>query len=135
MPGPNFVLDKGFTATGSTAYAFGECIVQGSTNTSCARATSAASLLLGICQETLDATKLATGMATINIRLLGISRVIAGGAIARGARVKNDANAHAVSASQTAGGSQPVNVFGIALSPASASGDFIDVLLTPGATY
>jgi hypothetical protein len=136
MPGPDHVLDKGFTVTGSAAYAFGEAIVQGSTNTSCARASVANSLVLGVCQENLlDTVKVSTGKPVVDVRILGITRCIAGAAVARGARVTNDANARAVSQARAAAGAQPANVFGIALSPASANGDFIDVLLTPGATF
>jgi len=136
MPGPNYGLDKGFTVTGSAAYAFGECVVQGSTNTSCARATTAGSLVLGVCQENLlDTTKVTTGKPVVAVRILGITRCIAGGAIARGAKLQNDVNARAVALAQTAGGTAPKPVFGIALSPASANGDMIDVLLTPGAMF
>jgi hypothetical protein len=135
MPGPDHILDKGFTTTGSTAYAFGEAIVQGSTNTSCARASVANSLVLGVCQENLDATKVTTGKAAANVRILGITRVIAGGAVARGARVANDVNARGVAQARAVAGAQPANVFGVALSPASQAGDTFDVLLTPGATF
>jgi hypothetical protein len=135
MPGPDHILDKGFITTGSTAYALGECVVQGSTNTSCARATTANSTILGVCQENLDVVKVNTGKAAVSIRILGISRCLAGGAIARGARVANDTNARVVTKAQTAGGTAPTPVVGIALSPASQAGDFIDVLLTPGGTF
>jgi hypothetical protein len=135
MPGPDHILDKGFVCTGSAAYAFGEAVVQGSTNTSCARATSAGSLVLGVCQENVDAVKVTTGKASAGVRILGITRCIAGGAVARGARVTNDTNARAVAVTRAAAGAQPANVFGVALSPASQAGDTFDVLLTPANTF
>jgi len=136
--GPNYVLDKGYIATGSTAYALGEAVVQATTNfsgDSVARATSAAADVLGVCQETIDANKVATGKAVIDIRLLGITRMIAGAAVAMGDRVTNDASARAVPVARAAAGAQPARVFGRALNAATAAGQHIDVLLTPGATY
>jgi hypothetical protein len=135
MPGPNYVLDKGFICTGSTAYAFGEVLVQGSTNTSCARASATNQLALGVAQEIIDVGKVTTGKATINVRLLGITRVIASAAISRGARVGTTATARAVAVTKAATGVQLAESFGIALSPASANGDMIDVLLTPGGQF
>jgi len=132
--GPNYVLDKGFLTSGSTAFAFGEVVVQ-TGNKTIARATSAGSLCLGVCQENLDATKVTTGKAAVDVRILGITRVIAGAAISRGARVTNNTSARAVAVTKAAAGAQPAETFGIALTPASANGDEIDVLLTPGATF
>jgi hypothetical protein len=129
--GPNYILDKGFVAQGSTAYAFGELVVIS------ARATSAGSLVLGVCQEALDATRLTRAggtKAVIDIRLLGISRVIVGAAVAVGARLTNDASARAVTRTKAIAGAQPLETFGIALTAASAAGQQVDVLLTPGAT-
>jgi hypothetical protein len=133
--GPNFVLDKGFRTTGSTAFAFGEPVVLTGDGTTIARATVAGSMVIGVVQEDIDAPRVLTGKAIINIRMLGISRVIAAGTIALGARVANDASARAVAVTRAAAGAQPAHVFGVALTPAAAAGDHIDVLLTPGDTY
>jgi hypothetical protein len=86
-------------------------------------------LVLGICQEPLDTTRLATGKAVIGVRLLGISRVIAGGAVTVAGKVSNNTSARAV-----AGGAAGTASFGVALTAAAADGDMIDVLLTPGNT-
>jgi hypothetical protein len=134
--GPNFILDKGFRCTGSTAYAFGEVVVITGDGTTIARDTTPGSVgPKAIVQEAIDAEKVLTGKAIINCRVLGISRVIASGAVALGARVTNDANARASAVTRAAAGAQPAPVFGQALTPAAQAGDHIDVLLTPGATF
>jgi hypothetical protein len=133
--GPNFVLDKGFRATGSTAYAFGEPVVLTGDGTQMARAGAGATNVIGICQEDCEVAKVLTGAAILGVRVLGISRVLAGAAIARDARVGVDATCRAVTVARAAAGAQPAPVIGIALTAATAAGDTIDVLLTPGATW
>jgi len=133
--GANYVLNKGLLATGSTAYAFGE-VVKLLADQKCVRATSADDLgFLGVCQEDLDTTRLATGKAVIGVAFLGLVRVIAGAEVNVGDRVTNNTSARAVTRSRTAAGSQPKSTFGIAMTYASGDGVHIDVLLTPGATY
>ena len=135
--GPNYVLDKGFLAEGSAAYTFGEILIQGTANQACARATvvAATNNFLGVCQDTIDATKVTTGKAQVDVRLLGIARVIAGGTITKGARVTNDALARATAVTRAGAGVQPAHVLGIALTATTTVGEHIDVLLTPGGTY
>jgi hypothetical protein len=127
--GPNYVLDKGFVATGASAYAAGELVVLNGDGTKCARATSAGAVVAGVCMENVDATRIATGKVVLDTRLMGIARVLAGAAVAVGAKVTNDVTARAVT-----GGAAGTNSLGIALSAASAAGEFIDVLLTPANT-
>jgi hypothetical protein len=134
--GPNMVLDKGMLATGgSQAYTFGEAVVATGAGISMARATSAGALCIGICQESADAAKVNTGKAVLNVRIIGISRVLAGAAVAVGVRVTNDTTARAVTKAKAGAGVQPGETFGIALTAATAAGQYIDVLLTPGATF
>jgi hypothetical protein len=133
--GPNFVLDKGFQATGSTAYAFGEPVVLVGDGTQIARAGAGAANVIGICYEDCELTRVQTGKAVLDTRVLGIARVLAGAAVARDSRVAVDATCRAVAATRAAAGAQPAPVFGIAMTAATQAGDFIDVLLTPGATY
>ena len=130
--GPNFVLDKGFLAQGSTAYAFGEGVVLGSAEQSVTRATTALTApgFFGVCQEDVDATRVNTGKVFVNVRILGITRAIAGAAVARNAILVNNTSAQLVTQAGAAG----TPVVGIALTAAAAAGDHIDVLLTPGAT-
>jgi hypothetical protein len=123
--GPNYGLDKGFVATGGVAYDFGRLVVQSGT-TGCAIA-GAGGDVLGVCQEDIDASKVATGKAVIDIRLTGLSRVIAGAAVSVGARLASDASGRAVTAGTDVGS------FGIARTAATAANQHIDVQLTPGA--
>lgn len=130
--GPNYGLDKGLLAEGSTAYTFGEVVVLGSAEQSCARATTALTAVgfAGIVQEDLDATRLATGKAVVGVRFSGISRAIAGAAVAKGALLVNNTSARVVTQAGAAG----TPVIGIALTACSNAGEMIDVLLTPGAS-
>lgn len=125
--GPNYVLNKGLLATGSTAYKAGECVTLSGDGTKCARATSAAAAVVFVCMEDLDTTRLATGKAVIGVGMQGIVRVLTGAAVAVKDKVANDATARAIP-----GGAAGTASFGIALTAASAAGQYIDVLLTPG---
>jgi hypothetical protein len=137
--GPNYGLDKGFLAQGgAVAYTFGELVLPGTAVQSMVRATAAptgTTFWLGVCQETVDATKVGTGKVFADVRINGISRVIAGGTITVGARLTNDTSARAVAVTRAAAGAQPVPVFGVALTGTTNVGEHVDVLLTPGATY
>jgi len=133
--GPNFILDKGFLVTGATAYARGECVVLTTDGTTIARATTANSRCIGVVMEDMEVAKVTTGKAEIGIRILGIARVLAAGAVAVNDRVANDATCRVVTKTQTAAGSQPTPVVGTAMTAATQAGDFVDVLLTPGDTY
>jgi hypothetical protein len=130
--GPNYVLDKGHLAQGATAYAFGELVVPGTVEQSVTRATTAGAMFAYVCQEDVDATRIATGKVFVDCRMLGIARVIAGAAVAKSAKLTNDTSARAVTQAGAVGSGAPV--LGIALTAAANAGDQIDVLLTPGAT-
>jgi hypothetical protein len=127
--GPNYVLDKGYVATGSTAYTAGELVVASGDGTKSARATTAGAEILGVNQENADATRVTTGKAVLDTRLLGIARVLAGAAVAVGDKLTNDTTARAVT-----GGAAGTRSFGKALTAATAAGQYIDVLLTPANT-
>lgn len=144
--GPNYVLDKGFLATGATAYALGEIGKAtlgsgtfGSTVNSVARATTATTLttaaeLLVVVMEDLDTVRLATTKAFIDCRILGIARVQCGATVVGGNYVTNDATARAVQVTRAIAGAQPTQCLGFALSGGTV-GQHIDVLLTPGASF
>lgn len=131
--GPNWAsLDKGMKANGSTAYAFGEVLLIDTAIQSVKRGTTAATAadVAGVCQETVDATKVATGKVFVNTRFTGISKCIAGANIAKGARLINNTSCQMVTQS-TAGGP----VLAIALEAVTTgAGTMFDALLTPGAT-
>src|SRR4051794_35314412 len=119
--GPNYVLDKGHVATGATAYKSGELVIAQGDGTKVARATSAGAKVRGVCQEDIDATKVTTGKAVINVRMLSIARVLAGGAVAVDDRLTNDTTARAVPVAATVG---RLETFGVALTAATAAGQF-----------
>lgn len=73
----------------------------------------------------------------MNVRVLGVARVVADGAVTPGGMVGHSTTTvgQAHQFSQTAGGSQPKPILGMALSQAAATGDRILVLLTPGVQW
>lgn len=77
-----------------------------------------------------------TGSA-FNVRLLGIARVVADGAVTPGGMVGHSTTTvgQVHQFSQTAGGSQPKPILGMALNQAQNSGDRILVLLTPAVQW
>jgi hypothetical protein len=126
----NFVLDKGFhvPATGATPR-FGYAVkLDTAANYQILDITATTDLVLGICQETLDAAKISTGKTVVDVRILGISRCIAGvNNITRGQKLGIDTSSRVTNVTGTVG-----NIVGIALTPSTTVGDQIDVLLTPG---
>lgn len=91
---------------------------------------------LGVVQENIDAAKVATGKAVANVRVMGVTRVVANttpGSIVLGSKVMCG-SAGGVVLAATAGST----VLGIVISMSVvggtvAAGDQLDVLLTPGA--
>jgi hypothetical protein len=126
----NFVLDKGYTAvsTYNTSNANGVVpfffvrITASQTIDICSAITQ---VPIGVVQEAVDRAKVALGKVVVGVRLMGISRVVAGAAIAIGAEVSTSAAGKAVTAASTS------RVAGIALQAAAADLDQIDVLLVP----
>ena len=130
--GPNFVLDKGFTANGTTAYAVGEAVAIDTAVQSMKRATVVATAadVIMVCMEACDASKLTgnAGKVALHARMLGIARVKLGANATKGARMTNNVSAAFV-VQATAGGP----VAGVLLESGS-TGDLVEMLLTPGAT-
>lgn len=142
--GPNAILDKGFYVDpSSAAVSFGlackfksstsqgDSGVVGDTVTSSA---SAGEAVLGIYQETLDAAKVSTGKATVSVRIMGITRMVGDGsgtAITPGMALTVNGSGQAVAVASSVGLKQSL---GIAMSPLSVAGGFLDVLLTPFGT-
>lgn len=130
--GPNFVLDKGFIANGTTEYKVGEAVAQDTAAQSIKRigAAAAGTDVVMVCMEAVDAAKLAAnaGKVVLRARMLGIARVLAGANYAKGARLTTDATSRFVT--QTGAGDP---VVAIALE-ANTTGNLGEVLLTPGAT-
>lgn len=131
--GPNYVLSKGFLAQGVAAYTAGELVKDGTVEQSVAKA-GAAGDVLGVAAETVDAVRVTTGKVFLNVDLLGISRVLCGATVAKGDRLASDATNRAIPQVQAISTVVPAKVFGRALT-AGTVGTYIDVLLTPGATF
>ena len=135
--GPNYVLNKGFLAqTPVTAYAAGLVVTYGTVEQSCITLSAASSLLpLGILTDDIDAAKIATGKAFVGVALLGLVRAKVGAAVTKGDRLTNDTSSRVITQTRAAAGAQPLPVVGIAQTAATAANQFIDVLLTPGASF
>lgn len=128
MPGPNFVLDKGYQPTGAVRQ-FRVVTASTSNKEQCAEAASAGAAPLGVCQDEISAANATSGRVA-NIRIMGISRCIAGAALATiGTPVRTDNQGRVVAMAATTANQ---NQLGITRTAASAAGDHIDVQLTPG---
>jgi hypothetical protein len=122
MPGPNFILDKGFrTQAAVNAWT---AVKTGTVNESVTPVTAVTDVVLGWSQETATAQDAIDGRV-INVRMMGITRAIAGAAVGRGVRVKITATGTVIPA--TASG--PAH--GIAMFSVTTLGDHVDVLITP----
>jgi hypothetical protein len=137
--GPNHVLDKGFLVdSAATNVEFGRWCKFTAAGTGDVVTTSgapaapavAADLVVGVYQETLDAAKVSTGKATVGVRVMGISRMIAGAAVPKGTPVTSDAQGRAI---PVPAGTNNRWSPGVAWTAAANAGDVIDVFLTHGA--
>lgn len=126
--GPNFVLDKGFKVGAASSATFGYACELNTADTTGGGVILAAGTnrVLGVFQETLDAAKVATGKATVDVRIMGITRGVTNGVIAMNAPVFVDATGAFVAA-----GAAGTKQAGIALTASAGAGGVIDVLLTP----
>jgi hypothetical protein len=125
MAGPNYVLSKGWPAGGAiTKYRFVELATTGVTVT---QTNGAGDPCIGVAQEEISAAD-ATAGRVVNVAVMGISRCIAGAILANaGIQVGSNASGQVITA---ASGS----VLGILLTPATATGQHVDVLLTQAGT-
>lgn len=129
--GGHYVLDKGFGAGGAiTQFRFVELTAGQSDPRQVTQANGLNDLVIGVCQEDISAAD-ATAGRIANIALLGVSLVESGAAVTQGAKVRSDASGRAVALADAAGTND--QVAGIALDAASGAGEWIAVLLTPGA--
>src|SRR6476660_2519520 len=95
MAGANYVLDKGFTAlstynasssNGVQAFRLVKITAQDQIDLN----VLATTISIGVVQEDVDVAKVATGKAVVDVRILGISKVVAGAAISIGVEVMSD---------------------------------------------
>jgi hypothetical protein len=89
MAGQDHILEKGFLATGTAAYSFGQVVkaVAGSlldpnqcVQTIAGTDNGVGRRVLGVCRENLDVAKVLTGKAYISVALMGIVDCIWDGA-------------------------------------------------------
>lgn len=130
--GPNQILDKGMVAT--TAVPLYRAVTQSDVE-HCSVVAAANVAAIGIAQEEADADD-ATRGRVIRIRVVGISRAVAGAAIAVGDVLAVNATGQVVPApapaAPGAGATTTVNHIGVATTPGAVN-EWVDVLLTPGA--
>lgn len=140
MAGSTYVLDKPFTvlstynsssANGVQQYRIVKLATDGTIDL--ATNATATSGNIGVVQENIDATKVATGKAVADVRVMGITKVVVQTAtsVTVGVRVMCGSQGGAIVAATT--GSE---VLGIVVGSNAAfgtisAGDIIDVLLTP----
>lgn len=130
--GGHYVLDKGFGAGGAiTQFRFVELVAGQTDPRQVQQVDGLGDTVIGVCQETITAQD-ATDGRIANIALIGVSLVESGGAVTQGAKVRSDASGRAVALDGTAGVND--QVAGIAFDAATGAGEWISVLLTPGAT-
>lgn len=121
--GPNLILDKGMVAT--TAIPLYHVVKQVDVE-DCAVTDTAGEDWVGVCQEQVDAEEVGLNRV-VSVRLEGITRAVADGAIALRDRV----TATATGTVTTAGTGN--EIIGICLTPATEAGEWVDIQLTPGA--
>ena len=125
MPGPNYVLDKGYVIDAASNI-FKAQKMQ-STKEHVTECTTLNDATIGILQETVSATD--AGKRVASVRIEGISRCIASAAISIGQGVRATTAGKMVALAAT---TAKQNQVGIAQTAAAADGDHFDVLLTPG---
>lgn len=121
--GPNQIFDKGMVA--ATAVPLYRVVKLTAVETAAVMDTAGADWI-GVSQEEVDAEDVANGRV-FRVRLMGITRCVASAAVSLNAKVAstNDGRVATATTGQ--------NVIGRALTPATAAGQWINVLLTPGA--
>jgi hypothetical protein len=122
MPGPNYVLDKGYIAQSVVAQF--HAVKGGTLDETVTAVTGTTDQPIGVAQQGVVAADV--NKQAIDVRELGITKAVAGGVVAKDAPVGISAAGRFVAA--TGAGTK---VHGIAKTAAAANGDWIDVLLTP----
>lgn len=130
MPGPNQTLSKGFYVDAASNQFKLQKLVPGAKEH--VTQAGAGELIVGVLQETVSAQDVTDGRIA-NIQMSGLARVISGaaasGVIAIGDRLVADASG-CVKTAPAATAKQ--NQVGIALTASAATGDHLDIALTPG---
>ena len=122
MPGPNYLLDKGYIA--QSVIAQFHAVKGGTLDETVTAVTGAADLIVGVAQQPVVAADV--NKQAIDVRHMGITKMVAGAAVTKDAAVGLTAAGRATPA--TGAGTRAI---GVARTAAAANGDWIDVELTP----
>ena len=118
----NILLSKNFLA--AAAIATYTLVKHAAADDQVLAATSGADLVIGATQDVAP-----TLGERVDVAITGITYIMAGAAITRGARLMSDASGRVITAAAAAGTN--VNTVGVALESATAAGDVIRVNLIP----
>lgn len=144
MAGSNYVLDKGIPVitTYNTSNANGVIAFRAVKITSAGvmdiQLASTAGNIAFVVQENIDRAKVATGKAIADVRFLGISKVTVG--VATGVVIGSRVMPNGTDGSVITATGATAQVLGIVVGTNAtqgtvATGDIIDVLLTPGTQF
>lgn len=120
----NMVLDKGFRVTTAIEIFRAVMLVA---HDSIKRADAAGAVCIGICQEAVDATDGTAAKRIVNVRQLGVSKAVAGAAIATLQTALACTTTGKLVAATTG-----QRIVGYNVTLAAADGDWIDVELAKG---
>lgn len=126
MGGANYVADTGFQADGAIVQ--WRAVKAGAGDQTVAAQDTLGGACLGVAQNAVSSTEATAGKA-VAVRYQGITRMTAGAALTVGTPVRSDASGKAVALAAATAKQEQV---GIVWTHASADGDIILVLLTPG---
>lgn len=134
--GANFVLDKGFLAisTYNSSAAAGvlpnRFVKFGATAGTIDLNVASTTRSIGVTMETIDATKVVTGKATVDVRMMGIATVVVttAASIVLGSVIASSTTGGAILAAST---HVPLGIV-VGITGTITAGDLIQVLLTPG---
>jgi hypothetical protein len=126
MPGPNFILDKGFIM--DSAVSQFQVVKLAATKEHATISTAAGEDVLGVVQQSVAAADATNGQVA-DVRLMGISRCIAAATLAIGDYVRSNGDGRVTS---LVGATAKQNIIGRCMTAAGAANDHVDVLLLLG---
>lgn len=136
--GANMVLDKGwlvlstYNSSAATGVQKFRCVKAGATVGTIDISVADTDITYGVVQEDIDVAKVATGKATANVRMMGITTVVCttAASVVLGSRVTPTTGGGVKAA---VAGDIPLGVV-VGITGTLADGNLIQVLLTPGMT-
>jgi hypothetical protein len=144
MAGSNYVLDKGvpvlstYNSSATTGVQAFRCVKITTAGLMDIQLASTAGNIAFVVQENIDAAKVATGKAIADVRFMGITKVRVG--VATGVTIGSRVMPNGTDGSVITATGATAQVLGIVVGtdPSAgtvATGDLIDVLLTPGTQF